>query len=148
MNGNGNQPRTRYHAEVKVHVGGCEARVNCFADTLNEIFKDLATVVNQCARVPSGAARCEMANAELKAQQMGLIAPGRKSAGSAPESPAKAGPRPDEPPFCPECGSNDGMELIRFQDRKTGQPRQAWKCQTCSRWHWPDGTPPNKGRAR
>lgn len=33
---------------------------------------------------------------------------------------------------CPECGQADMLELIKFE--RGGKPRQAWKCQRCSKW--------------
>ena len=34
-------------------------------------------------------------------------------------------------PVCPTCGSNDAVELIRWNDKSTGKPRTGWKCQEC-----------------
>jgi hypothetical protein len=31
------------------------------------------------------------------------------------------------------------MELIEFNDKKTGRLRREWKCQQCNKWHWPNG---------
>jgi len=41
-----------------------------------------------------------------------------------------------EIPVCKSCGTDEFMELISFSDKKTGKPRQAWKCQQCQNWHW------------
>jgi len=42
-----------------------------------------------------------------------------------------------EIPTCVHCGEWDGMELITFPDKKTGQTRRAFKCQSCDKWHYP-----------
>ena len=121
MNGT---PLTRYHAEIKLTVQGKEARINIFADTLNEIYSDLAKVCVQFDELHSAAKR-EIVNAELKAKQLGKA--GARSANS------------DTRPVCQSCGSRDNMELIRWADKKTQEARSAWKCQACDQWHFPDG---------
>ena len=35
---------------------------------------------------------------------------------------------------CPSCGVSGEMELISFNDRKSGQPKSAYKCQACKKW--------------
>lgn len=35
---------------------------------------------------------------------------------------------------CPSCGVSGEMELISFNDRKSGQPKSAYKCQACQKW--------------
>jgi len=122
---NGENQKTRYHAEVKITIEGREARVNVFADTLAEIFRDIGTIASQFPPDWKSPARREIANAELKAASL-------------PKAAAKAAPKV-EPPFCEACGSFAFMELIEFTDKKTGQPREAWKCQQCQKWHWPNG---------
>jgi len=118
-----NGQSTRYHAEIKLVVEGKEARINIFADTLNEIFSDLAKVTIQYNELASAAKR-EILNAELKAQQLqkhGLL-PDRVAKKLAPKT-----------PVCVNCGSTN-TELIKWTDKETGQPRQAWKCQDCKQW--------------
>lgn len=89
MNGT---PPTRYHAEINLTVQGKEARINIFADTLNEIYSDPAKVCVQFDKLAS-AARREIKNAELKANQIGRpTKPGAKSADS------------DTRPVCESCG--------------------------------------------
>lgn len=110
------QPSSRYHAEVKLNVEGKEARINVFADTLNEIFADIAKITVQYDELHSQAKR-EILNAELKAQQ---LPPTRNAA-------------PGPTPVCPNCGSVN-TELIEWTDKDTGKPRRAWKCQDCGQW--------------
>ena len=124
MNGT---PLTRYHAEVKLTVQGKEARINIFADTLNEIYSDLAKVCVQFDELHSAAKR-EIVNAELKAKQLGKT-------GAKPE-------KPDPRPICQSCGSRDNMELIRWADKRTQEARSAWKCKACDQWHFPNGNKP------
>jgi len=119
------QTNTRYHAEIKVTLQGRDARINVFADTLNEIFSDLAKITIQYDELHSLAKR-EILNAELKANSLP-----RKSS----PSPKSRSPLVNAP-VCLNCGSPDSMELIRWNDKKTGQPRQAWKCQACDEWHY------------
>jgi hypothetical protein len=121
MNGT---PLTRYHAEIKLTVQGKEARINIFADTLNEIYSDLAKVTTQFDELHSAAKR-EIVNAELKAKQ--AAKPAARSANS------------DTRPVCQSCGSCDSMELIRWADKRTQEARSAWKCQACDQWHFANG---------
>lgn len=122
------QNQTRYHAEVKITIEGREARVNVFADTLVEIFRDIGIIASQFPPDWKSPAKRDIANAELiKAQQ---------AAKAVEEEPT------GEIPVCQECGTDEFMELISFADKKTGQPRKAWKCHGCDQWHWPNG----KGR--
>jgi len=134
---NGENQKTRYHAEVKLNIEGHEARVNCFADTLVEIFNDIGTIVSQFPPDWKNPAKREIANAELKAKQLTEKA----AAAAAPELLFGEG-KTGEIPVCESCGSDEFMELIEFADKKTGRPRKAWKCQQCQKWHWPNG----KGR--
>ena len=91
----------RYHAEVKILIEGHEARINCFADTLVEIFQDIGTI---CGQFP----------------------PDWKSPAKREET--------GEIPVCPNCGTNEAMELIEWIDKQTGKPRAEWKCQQCHKW--------------
>jgi len=126
MNGN-----TKYHAELKLTIEGREARINVFADTLSEIFVDFGTICSQFQpewKNPARAQTMNLGNASKRASQ----------------------PKPEEHyfgdedldfetgeiPVCKGCGSDENMELITFTDKKTGEPRQAWKCQACNKWHW------------
>ena len=119
---NGENQKTRYHAEVKIVIEGHEARVNCFADTLIEIFKDIGTICSQFPPDWKSPAKRELMNAELKANQA-----------AAKEEPT------GEIPICENCGTDEFMELISFTDKRTGKPRKAWKCQQCQKWHWSNG---------
>jgi len=123
---------SKYHAEVKVDIEGRDARINIFADTLNEVFRDLAIVTAQLPPSWMRPAKGEIMNAER-------IAAG---APAAPETPP-AGPTvvmPTTPaPACATCSSNQSMELIEFRSKKDGKLKRAWKCQQCSEWYYPPG---------
>jgi len=116
--------QTRYHAEVKVTIDGREARINVFADTLNEIFLDIGTICEQIPGPFQNGAHREIANAELKAQQL-------RQQGKLPSHVSKKLPPPT--PVCPNCGSTN-TELIKWTDKQTGEARQEWKCQHCKQW--------------
>ena len=120
---------SRYHAEVKVELEGRECRINAFRDTLQEIFQDIGTICSQYPQDWMNPAKREIVNAERKATQL------RQPAGKPAASPQETG----EIPVCEQCGSSESMELIKFTDKKTGQPRQAWKCQACLKWHFENG---------
>ena len=120
---NGESPKTRYHAEIKLTIEGKEARVNVFADTINEIFSDLAKITIQYDELHSAAKR-EILNAELKAGQL-------RQNGQLPASVEKK--LGTKAPVCPNCGSTN-TELIKWTDRETGEAKQAWKCQDCKQW--------------
>ena len=112
----------RYHAEVKVSIEGKEAKINCFRGTLNEIFLDIGIIAAQFPPDWKSPAKREIANAETKAQQF-----------QDNFTPAPA------VPICLNCVTAEYMELINFKDKKSGQPRQAWKCQQCNAWYWENG---------
>jgi hypothetical protein len=121
----------RYHAEVKIELEGRECRINAFRDTLQEIFQDIGTICSQYPQDWMNPAKREIVNAERKAAQLRI----QKGPAKAPAKVQKTG----EIPVCEQCGSQEFMELIRFTDKKTGQPRQAWKCQACVKWHFENG---------
>jgi hypothetical protein len=119
--------QTRYHAEIKVNLYGREARINIFADTLNEIYLDLAHICEQIPDQFNGAGHREIANAEIKAKQLqkdGLL-PDKVAKKLAPKTPIA--------PVCPGCGSTN-TELIRWADKQTQEAKSAWKCQDCKQW--------------
>ena len=127
---NGESPKTRYHAEVKIVLEGRECRINSFRDTLVEIFQDIGTICSQFPQDWMNPAKREIVNAERKAAQLT-----QKGAAAALAKAQETG----EIPVCEQCGSQEFMELIHFTDKKTGQPRQAWKCQACVKWHFENG---------
>ena len=113
------QPSTRYHAEIKLTYDAREVRINIFADTLVEIYRDLANISQQVPGPIQNGAHREIANAEIKAQQL------RKD-GAAPQKATHL-------PVCVNCGSQN-TELINWNDKVTGEAKQAWKCQDCKQW--------------
>ena len=121
----------RYHAEVKVTLEGRECRINAFRDTLQEVFQDIGTICSQFPQDWMNPAKREIVNAERKAAQ--LRQPARKAA-TAPQV-----DQTGEVPVCEDCATDEFMELIEFNDKKTGRPRREWKCQQCNKWHWPNG---------
>lgn len=125
---NGESPKTRYHAEVKVVIEGRECRINAFRDTLDEIFQDIGTIASQFPQDWKSPAKREIVNAELKAEQLRKDAP-------VPQKGAHV-------PTCAFCKSAAHMELIKFTDKTTGEAAQAWKCQDCKKWHFPNGNRP------
>lgn len=129
--------QTRYHAEIKVNLLGREARINVFADTLAEIFNDLGKITEQIPDSLAFAAKREIVNAELKAEQLRP-----KATKDAVKPPTKLTDRKPAPPVCPSCGANDQVELIRWADKVTSEAKQAWKCQACKQWLRPNGKQP------
>jgi hypothetical protein len=121
----------RYHAEVKITLEGRECRIDTFRDTLQEIFQDIGTICVQFPQDWMNPAKREIVNAERKAAQLGI----QKAKAAAPAKAQETG----EIPVCKFCGSSGSMELIKFTDKKTGKPRQAWKCQECQEWHFENG---------
>ena len=117
----------RYHAEVKVTLEGRECRINSFRDTLQEVFQDIGTICSQFPQDWMNPAKREIVNAERKAAQL-------RQPKSAPQT-----QQTGEIPVCDDCGTDEFMELIEFNDKKTGRPRREWKCQQCNKWHWPNG---------
>ncbi len=126
MNGN-----TRYHAEINLTIEGHAARVNCFADTLAEIFQDIGTIASQFPPDWKNPGLRDIINAERRAAQLNA------------KQPPTATPAA-QTPVCPDCGTDEFMEMIEFVDKKTGARRKAWKCQNCGKWYWP----PNNGKGR
>ena len=124
---------TRYHAEVRIQLEGRDCKINSFRDTLDEIFQDIATVCMQYPQDWMNPAKREIVNAERKAAQ---LTQHKRPAASKPAPPVL---ETGEIPECDECGSSEFMEFITFNDKKTGKPKSAWKCQACEKWHWPNG---------
>jgi len=121
MNGT---PSTRYHAEIKLTYDAREVRINIFADTLVEVYRDLANICEQLPGPLKNGGHREIANAQLKADQL-------RQNGQLPSSvEKKLGPKA---PVCVNCGSTN-TELIKWADKETGEPKQAWKCQDCKQW--------------
>jgi hypothetical protein len=119
--------QTRYHAEIKLTYDAREVRINIFADTLNEIYLDLANISEQLPGPIQNGGHREIANAELKAKQLqkdGLL-PDKVAKKLAPKAPVA--------PVCVNCGSQN-TELINWNDKVTGEAKQAWKCQDCKQW--------------
>ena len=42
-------------------------------------------------------------------------------------------PKAPAAPVCVNCGSQN-TELINWNDKVTGEAKQAWKCQDCKQW--------------
>jgi len=121
MNGT---PSSRYHAEIKLTYDAREVRINIFADTLAEIYKDLGAISQQLPGPLKNGGHREIANAELKAEQL------RQNGQLPAHVEKKLGPKA---PVCVNCGSTN-TELIKWADKETGEPKQAWKCQDCKQW--------------
>ena len=180
----------RYHAEVKILIEGHEARVNCFADTLVEIFQDIGTICGQFPpdwKSPAKREAMNEQNAQKRTEAQRQEAEAREKARvqrktAAQEAQAKAaskampkapfgqiekaitkaykdsgipenddrlddmlfGEETGEIPVCPNCGTNEAMELIEWRDKQTGKPRAEWKCQQCHKWL----PKPKNGRGR
>ena len=113
---------SRYHAEVKGFFEGREIRVNVFSDSLISLFLDIHSAVGYLVNP---------AKVEGNGQPLPPAQPPVQ-----PPKPSPSAPVPTEVPVCASCGSSQAMELISFRDKLTGEPRQAWKCQECLKWHW------------
>ena len=113
---------SRYHAEVKGFFEGREIRVNVFSDSLISLFRDIHSAVGYLVNPTK---------VEENGQSLPPVQPPAQ-----PPKPSPKAPVPTEVPVCASCGSSQAMELISFRDKTTGEPRQAWKCQECSKWHW------------
>ena len=120
-----NGQSTRYHAEIKLTYDAREVRINIFADTLVEIYKDLAQISEQVPGPFANAGHREILNAELKAKQI-------QQKGELPKHVEKK-LAPPPTPICVNCGSAN-TELIKWTDKITGERKQAWKCQDCKQW--------------
>ena len=108
----GNNQSTRYHAEVKLarKNGENEVRVNIFADTLAEIFANIAEVELQFSREPRAMsqAQLEIARAEqlAKAREVAEVAQTAMVA-KAKAAQLKPAPKPAaKKPLCPEHGTS------------------------------------------
>ncbi len=135
---------SKYHAEIKVDIEGRDARINVFADTLNEIFRDLGIIAAQLPASWMRPAKGEMLNAQRKAASAEGSQP-MTAAGAPVPQPGDTTPSskprvvaPDvSPPVCLHCGGSQSMELIEFTSKKDGKLKRAWKCQECEEWHYP-----------
>ena len=131
----------RYHAEVRILIEGHEARVNCFADTLVEIFQDIGTICGQFPPDWINPAKWEDMNRANLARHNGKALPAPKPK---VESEMPFGEETGEIPVCPNCSTSEAMELIEWTDKNTGAPRAEWKCQNCHKWL----PKPKNGRGR
>jgi len=127
---------SKYHAEFKSMVEKSEVRVNVFADSLDEVFDDISIIHSRFAEgFPvffESVAAAPVVAAPVAPASIKKPPPGKNG----------------QTPICDHCGSSDYMQIINFADRKTGAPRQAWKCQQCSEWHWPNGKPNGNGNGK
>jgi len=156
-----NGDKSKYHAEIKLTVEGREVRINILSDILNDVFLDIGTICSQFQPEWQNPARAHEMNKDnigrrqAPAPPQGVRTGKPVNASSQPKAKAPVQPRPEdrdlndwfstgEIPICDTCGSSEFMELISFADKKTGQQRQAWKCQACNKWHWNN----NDGRGR
>ena len=116
---------SRYHAEVKGSFEGREIRVNVFADTLIRLFSDFLSAVEYLVN-------------PAKVEENGKSLPPTQPPAKQPAkpNPIPKAPAPTDAPVCANCGSSQSMELIDFTDKKTGERKQAWKCQECLKWVW------------
>lgn len=107
---------------IKKELPDLGITVNAFADTPDEALDIIVRTIGlaqgdiEPRKRPNQAQR-EMANAQNRAGHRG-------NGGSVHKG----------QPCCQECGSDEAMELIRWTDRNTGEPKQAWKCQACNSW--------------
>ncbi len=102
----------KYHAEVKSK--DCLVRINVFAEDLPSLFKDLDVIYDYIGYEESPSSNHVIASA-------------------AKQSPGNGNGHIPQPP-CLHCGSVGTVEIVRWTDRNNGQPRQAPKCQACSKW--------------
>ena len=98
----------KYHAEVKSR--NCQVRINIFAKDLRRLFKDLETVCDYLGYDESPIGQSTAGQPRPSASN------GSNGACYTPGSP------------CPHCGVLDAVELVKWTDKATGQPRQAPKC--------------------
>ena len=114
-------PKSRYHAKVRINWDGLETEINVFADSLDEVYHDLHTIAHVSPENVASALEDPLS-----------LPPERPEPASLP-----AGAEPA--PVCQSCGTRQHMQLIEFTDRETGQPKSRWKCAACQKWHWPNG---------
>ena len=109
----------KYHAEVKSQ--DCLIRINVFADDLQSLFKDLDVIYNYM-----GYEQSPVPTTSLRGSERRSNLPEKQSA-------TNGNGHTPQPP-CPHCGAVGSVELVKWNDKNTGQPRQALKCQACSKW--------------
>ena len=136
-----NQTFTHYHAEVKGSIEGREVRINVFKDDLDAVFLDVGIIVAQLSEatalsLPNSATHPTFAD-ERRARAEATAKAANPPAKPAPK-PTPHAQQPGEIPVCKSCGSSEHMELVSFTDKRTGKPAQAWKCQACIAWYWPN----------
>jgi hypothetical protein len=126
------QPQVRFHGKVRVQKGDTLIEINVFDDNQEKVYLEIQKAVAQFSNdiKPATAAQREIAHAEQAAAA-------RKAASPAPAPKPVPKPRSTSianAPVCPECGLSENVELVRWADKETGEPKQAWKCQICNRW--------------
>lgn len=100
----------KYHAEVKSQ--DCLIRINVFVDDLQSLFKDLDVLYDYMGYEETPIVPIEKQSPVKSSNGNGHITQ----------------------PACPLCGAVGTVELVKWNDKTTGQPRQANKCRSCGKW--------------
>jgi hypothetical protein len=118
------QPQTRFHGKVRVQKGETMIEFNIFDDIKENVYLGIQQAVAQFSNdiKPATAAQREIARAEQARATQPALAPT-----PAPKPKANA-------QVCPQCGTAGKLELIYWDDKDTGEPRSAYKCQACKKW--------------
>ncbi len=98
----------KYSINIKINFAGYDTQVTMRSDdNLRDLVGQLQTLVHL---LPSIGAQPRNGNGRANGQAC------------------------HDKPTCQECEHNDNMELVKFE--RGGKPREAWKCQTCDKWHY------------
>ena len=122
------QPQHRFHGKVRVQRGDTSIEVNIFDDTQETVYLEIQKALAQFSPDIKTAIA-----AEREIAKAGQAPAGEKAAPPAP-APKPASKPKSNGQVCPFCGAVGDIELIHWEDKDTGEPRSARKCQACKKW--------------
>lgn len=111
----------KYSVSIKLNIEGYDAQITLRSD--DDVNRLLGEVLNVLDSMPKNGGKPAQPASEPQPKPQAQPKPQPRA--QAPGKPVEA---------CPNCGSTTGLKLIRWNDKNTGEPRQAWKCQDCNQW--------------
>lgn len=142
----------KYSANVRANLRGYDVQITARSDGEDDLLEILVAMVRELENIgatperrwengPSAGRSNGNGHKEPQAQAIPAPQPPPVPAPApAPKPAPKSAAKPAQPkaqpkaPACQQCGSDAAVELIRWNDRETGDAKQAYKCQTCGVW--------------
>ena len=98
--------------------------VNVFGDSAEEAMELLVNTIN-----------CIDGNTARDVAKADRAAAARRPSPQPAQACRPAGNRGStNTPTCPECGTDETVDLITFTDRDSGEQKRRFKCTACNKW--------------